>query len=271
MNTDLATSPLLSSIPFWDDLAIEITPALAAEWLSGRARNRHITQSHVASLADVIRNGDWVPTNDAITFNDDNELTNGQHRLSAIVETGVAERCLVVRGVDMDALDTGKKRTVADTFSMLGHDNSLILAAAVAHLWRLNTPYNRDKRAPNPMEARRILEANPDLPNSLPFGWGARGLIGPGQATFVHYMASRIDKDKADEFLMRLADGVNLPQDSPILHLRNRLLAHRAGDTLLNRNAMLDLTIKAWNLFEAGIPTRLLRADKTPSKFRDAA
>ena len=60
-------------------------------------------------------------------------------------------------------------------------------------------------------------------------------------------------------FFMRLGDGVGLASDSPILHLRERLLrtrsSHRARMAEAERVA---LCIKAWNAYRADRPMHLL-------------
>lgn len=257
-------------IAHWNDVAVNVTPELAQLWLAKTAKNRSLSDTHVERLSRSLVQGDWVPTNDAITFNDAGELTNGQHRLTAISVTGKAAPCLVVRGIGMEALDTGRKRSVADGLGISGFDSPMILSPALAFLWRYEN-HIRSGMNPTLAEAKRLLKENAELPESVPYGWGVRAILSAGKGTFVHYMASRRNKDKADEFLGRLADGVSLGPTSPILVLRNRLIGHKAGETLLHRDEIMDLAIKAWNLFELGQECRVLRVNKSesPVRFRD--
>lgn len=264
--------PGLDPIEIYDykDIAVKVTPELAIQWLSKPAKNRSLSENHVSRLARSLRQGDWVPTNDAISFNDDGELTNGQHRLTAISQTGIPAQCLVVKGIGMEALDAGRKRSVADGLGIEGIDSPLILSPAITMLWRYENNV-RSGMNPTLAEARRILKANSEMSESVPFGWASRSILSSGKGTFLHYMASRRNKDVADEFMSRLADGVSLAGTSPILLLRNRLIGHKSGESLVHKDEIMDLSIKAWNLFELRQECKLLKVLKseTPMRFRE--
>ena len=59
--------------------------------------------------------GKWCLNGEAIEFDTNGKLKNGQHRLRAVIKSGVAIDCVVVRGVDPDIVlyDNGLKRCVA--------------------------------------------------------------------------------------------------------------------------------------------------------------
>lgn len=99
---------------------INITPELAKEWLGKNfEKNRTIRTSYVSQLADVMRSGRFIAENgQTIVFGDDGKLYDGQHRLSAIVESGCAQELLVVSVHDAEraygTMDNGTKRQAAD-------------------------------------------------------------------------------------------------------------------------------------------------------------
>lgn len=103
---------------------IDVTPELARRWLENNFVNRRLDDGVVAAYARDMRNGVWVPTHQGVAFNDRDELIDGQHRLRAIVLTGLTIRMMVTFGLPsviagkemttMDAVDRGRTRSVAD-------------------------------------------------------------------------------------------------------------------------------------------------------------
>ena len=64
-----------------------------------------------------MRNGDFHTTHQGICFSETGDLIDGQHRLLAIVEAGLAVEIMVTRGMPDDswhALDIGVKRSLSD-------------------------------------------------------------------------------------------------------------------------------------------------------------
>jgi len=96
---------------------------IAAKWLARNNNNRNIRPTHVAALARAMTAGNFNPSTDAIGFSVDGELVNGQHRLSAIVETGISFRMIVVENIAqraIAAIDTGKMRSAHDAAKYQG-------------------------------------------------------------------------------------------------------------------------------------------------------
>jgi hypothetical protein len=103
---------------------IEVTPERARAWLENNFRNRPLSDDVVRAYARDMTNGAWIATHQGIAFNDADELIDGQHRLHAIVLSGVTVRMMVTFGLPskiegkemttMDAVDRGRTRSVAD-------------------------------------------------------------------------------------------------------------------------------------------------------------
>lgn len=97
---------------------INVTPAMAAEWLSMNTGNRPLRRSVVEGFKEAFRRGEYVPTHQGIAFSSGGVLLDGQHRLTAISELrDGAFPMLVTRGLPdaaFKAMDIGIKRTAAD-------------------------------------------------------------------------------------------------------------------------------------------------------------
>lgn len=99
-----------------------ITPKQAEKYLQFNTSNRPLRKSLVSMYAKDMIKGNWRTTHQGIAFNCDGTLLDGQHRLSAIIESGVAVQMLVTRGVQSDSqlvMDDHAKRSANDAVSLL--------------------------------------------------------------------------------------------------------------------------------------------------------
>jgi hypothetical protein len=94
-----------------------VTPEVASAMLCHNTGNREVRDSVVAKYMRVISRGEWRVTHQGIAFDYNGQLIDGQHRLMAVVRTGIAVDMMVTRGVDPETfavLDQGARRTAAD-------------------------------------------------------------------------------------------------------------------------------------------------------------
>lgn len=97
-----------------------ITPELAEVYLGKNSNNyRKISRQIVLAYAADMKTGNWKLNGEAIKFNKSGFLVDGQHRLNAVVRSGVSVPMLVIRGVedDVQTYDIGKGRSVAEIAS----------------------------------------------------------------------------------------------------------------------------------------------------------
>lgn len=115
---------------------VNITPAMASEWLKLNITNRRLRRSVVDGIKSALVRGEYIPTHQGIAFSEDGVLLDGQHRLTAISELrdGMFPM-LVARGVSNDAfkvMDIGLKRTAADS---LREDDRRLVEVARLIAW----------------------------------------------------------------------------------------------------------------------------------------
>jgi hypothetical protein len=105
-----------------------ITPAKAEHWLNSNKSNRKLRPGIVEKYARDMREGNWTTCTVPISFYEDGDLADGQHRLWAIIESNCAQRFLVVHGLDRKAglnIDMGFTRTLVDNADIAGVDHGL--------------------------------------------------------------------------------------------------------------------------------------------------
>lgn len=102
-----------------------VTPEMAGRLLTANGKNRNIRRPHVSKIQKEIIRGEWYPDASVIRVDIDGKLQDGQHRLSAVVASGVGVWMWVMTNTAADAMskiDSGKSRNIADRLKLWGVD-----------------------------------------------------------------------------------------------------------------------------------------------------
>ena len=86
-----------------------INPAEAKAYLKNNAMHRKIKQKRVDLYINEMVDGRWKLNGKALIFDSNGRLLNGQHRLSAVVQSDVPLTTVVIRGVDPSVLETNSE------------------------------------------------------------------------------------------------------------------------------------------------------------------
>lgn len=111
---------------------VTITPAYAQSLLDKYLvpeNQRNLMPSLVTSYANIMRAGLWNLTHQGIAISENGELIDGQHRLMAVIESGVTIQCNLSKGVAgenvIDAIDRGQERKVGQQLQLRhGYSNA---------------------------------------------------------------------------------------------------------------------------------------------------
>jgi hypothetical protein len=251
---------------------VDVSPQLAAQWLTRNTNNRPLSKSTVQQFAGRIQGGEWQLTHQGIAFDEDETLIDGQHRLAAIVKAGVTVPLTVTHGVPRTAftvMDTGRKRTGRDAPALAGEANATHLAAALRGLHLCcstpNSAWSGGSSVTSNDQLLDLLGKHPGIRDALPHGIALnRGCrITVTAATISWYVTSeaRPDIDQS-AWEAGAVTGACLEPGDPRLTLRNTMLnlalgnAHRRRDD--SREHLLYY-LKAWNAWMEGRTIKLLR------------
>lgn len=105
----------------------KVTPEDAKKMLEKNTINRSIAFKRVQQYATDMKNGKWQNNGEAIKFDRNGRLVDGQHRLSAIVMSGATVEMTIVHEIDTDIslFDRGRNRNVTDSLVIEGMDKSI--------------------------------------------------------------------------------------------------------------------------------------------------
>lgn len=217
-----------------------ITPELAATLLERNPHNRPISRREVERLKRVLEAGQWAYNGEAIKLGHSGDLLDGQHRLQAIVESGVAADALVVADLEdriFDTLDQGRKRTGGDVLYTRGIKNHNAAAAACGQVFRMlrNRPIYGSADPVPAYGVALILDRHPRLTEIMelcaPLHREAEApVVGLGQiAAYVYVLDVVMHRgDTAQAFAEGVLTGAALDAGSPILKLRQKVFDARA-------------------------------------------
>ena len=259
-----------------------ITPARAMEMLDTMDGNRPLRQGWIENLTEMMREGTFDPNNgEAIKFNVQGELIDGQHRLWAIVESGITQTMLVIRDVTPRAIytvDVGPRRTFMDVLTINRYENRTHLATTVmgAHSYVYGYMDNPTSyRRPSHEQALHFLRSYEDSllaaarkSTSMTTRGTEHGkVLTPSVYGTMYWLLSKYDVEEADAFFDRITLGDGLVKDDPVFTLRRTMagLRNRKNNSM-DVTYLRAITIKTWNAWIQGHPLKLLRWQPGGSK-----
>ena len=240
------------------------SPSAASAALMNNDANRPISKNTVAVYASAMKNGEWMLNGEAITFFNDGGLANGQHRLKAVISSGVPLTTLVVRGVDRGAfktIDGGKRRRVGDVLSIMGEVNANKLGGALRAYSYITSGVSKGRTEFTSAHAVALLEKFPTMrhwTNEFVRSTKARSIFTSSLIAVLAVTAQRHGDDVASAFLDQIDSGVGLESKSPALVLRDRFMNRGVGRKFTSEHE-LALYIKAMNAHVAKRTLGMLR------------
>lgn len=259
-----------------------VTPAMAEAWLASAAGlpQRHLTPGRVRQFASAMTRGQWRVTHQGIAIDPDGVLIDGQHRLSAVVLSGVTVQMMVAYDVPretFDAFDTGQARTTASTLHIAG----IVDANATAAAARLILTY--DQIGETKRSAHSDIRSGATTRDVLNFIESSRGetLRGAlpvarslaqtfnryGMRSWLAAAVTIIDETAPDamvreEFLDKMHSGAMLADQSPILTFRRWLISetgYARSDRSYRSPVGVAAYIKTWNAWTMGRDLGVIR------------
>jgi hypothetical protein len=212
-----------------------VTPELAADWLKHNLRNRKLKEAMLEGYIMDMRNGAWLTTHEGIAFDEENNLTDGQHRLEGIVRAKRPVLMVVSTGwplvqgkkKTMDVVNMGASRSLADQLH-LQHDVEKRDAGTVVRICNSIAAACFDLTKVRKSTTDTILGVfalyKAEISWLLANPVNIRGL---GQSTVLACMAMHhaLFQKQTEEAFRRLMTGADLSAGNALLPLRNWLMS----------------------------------------------
>lgn len=243
---------------------VQLTPALAAKYLEANTKNRSISESTVESLADEMTAGRWKLHHQGIAIDTKGELRDGQHRLAAIVKSGVTVPMLVTTGIDpssFDTIDAHRPRTVGDQLILFhGIPQGRRVAAMASVIHNIEMQAAGGIRIPVGL-AMRIYKQNKA---GMDFAVDAIQHGPFSKAPIVGVLAYGYPKapEKVAAYTKQIRDGERLTKNDPAYVFREMLLNVNGLSSNLDRRTIHTAGLRCMHAFFEGEKLSVIRRNQ---------
>jgi len=226
----------------------QITPDDAQLLLDTNSSNRNKNAASISKMERAHLQGNWKYTGDVIQLDHRGVLMNGQHRLTAAVNTGQTIEVAVDSGFPTDFfyfMDISKPRSTNDAFGIYGVKNSANASKVVTLLWQMaNGQFPAGKtggQAPAPPEAVDLFFKFGPVDRNILDPHIVRGAkarlthLHPGAVGVLSFLYSHIDPERNELFWEGVIEGLNI---------------NAATDP---RKALTDFVDRQWEGRESGV------------------
>lgn len=249
-----------------------ITPERARHYLKRNRTNRAVKEDNLIKITNDLINGNFKLSHQALAFDWNGNLIDGQHRLMAVVESNISANMYVAYNCDPEnfkIIDCGTSRTTSDVLKRAGANSYAAVGAAIRLILWASVRYatNRTEGAVKlrkhytitNSETVEFFEEHKNLIQILTAKTGHLRHLNPSllpSATIAFmFIANTVHGDYtvAYEFLERVASGANLQAGSVELAFL-KFVNMRSFDTQNYKKGeyMLSAYIKAFNRYMRG-------------------
>ena len=229
---------------------VDMTPRRAARLLAHNDGNRTISKQRVASYARDMAAGHWVLNPQPIVVNG-NQLIDGQHRLSAVVQSGATVPMFICNGAPDSVrthIDQLRPRTVADALHMQGIAGH---APKVAAIMRVVARLRGDEiglrhTATEIIELAQPYERALAWAHTVPHKRGISRAAVIGPLVWCYEAA----ENYVGDFMTGVVSGEGLQRRAPEHTLREHLLtraAHNSGGAM----GQMQVSLRTLSAFRA--------------------
>jgi hypothetical protein len=249
-----------------------ITPAIAEELLKLNHSNRPLKQKSINHYAKEMKSGNWRSTGEGIKVSKNNRLLDGQHRLHAVVKSGVTVEMLVISDLEDDifnVLDTGVVRTAGDVLAINGVKHPT-LSSAIA---KFIIQYEKGKygslqsgakdNKPTNKEIEFFVSENPlvsEIAEVVMKEYHRFRLLPPSMVGGMYFVFNKINVTDTEFFFEKLIHGIDLSLTCPIKKFRDRLIMDSANKSKLPLAEKVKLMVATWNHYRKGSEIKNLKA-----------
>ena len=241
-----------------------VTPEVAGWLLTLNTGNRKLNRSGdgVKRFVRLLRTGQWLLTGEPVIVSSEGIINDGQHRLHAIVESGIAGHLDIRFGIDRSAFvatNTGVRRSIGQVLTIAGRPNGSLQGSIARFLYF----YDRGEthRLANNLEGMEIV----DIVDKEPLiGDVARLVNGLNKfkpirnspfGSILTIAARDVSLDRITEFA-RLVESGQGDEDLATRRLHERLAKIRMDGLYIPKLDVSIMTALAWNAWHTGKAVR---------------
>lgn len=225
---------------------ISVTPEIAKGWLVFNTNNaRKISKGVVDLYASDMANGRWNVCNDIICFKQ-GVLVNGQHRLQAVVQSGVTVPFFVHMDWDGQVFDAHRRRSISTLLGIKGIPRANFVTSMLT-LW------NDSKECTIAVATSRVGQSQAlieelflQLEDNAVFASSLSAPVQPSafHCAYLKLLQCGVDRDSVKRFAHDITLGNGL-RGNPVRELHRKVTGRL--DKTEARGRISAIVIQAWN------------------------
>lgn len=211
---------------------VDVTPALAQQMLlRNTKKQRSIRDKVVEGYALAMTEGRWKLTAQGISFDKDGDLDNGQHRLHAVIKSGVTVKMTVTFGHDAEAyllLDSGSPRKASDALRTAGVATEAIAPSIITRVATLAEGHYTRRVKWGYDEIVELAATDPYLRRAIAVGHNLGRALKSTDTGFglgaYYIIASKHPTEVKEGFFDKIRSGMIAGPRDPVRYLREKAM-----------------------------------------------
>lgn len=238
---------------------VHVTPALANFILNYNPSNRNIKETKLSHYASDMKDGKWTFNGESVIISNTGQVNDGQHRMLAVIKSGVSCDFMFVFGVSRESrmtVDQGAARGAGDYLSMDGVKNGNVAASVARIVMAYEKQKGRNIGSAKEFTNSQICERvhnDPAMVKAAAFGAStakyAYGVLAPSLSGALYYILSKKDATDAEGYLNGLCMGEGISRGDPA-HAARSALAKM--DRACGTAKRIEMALHGWNAYRRG-------------------
>lgn len=248
-----------------------ITVEKAKDFLAGNQQNRTKSEKTIRRLASAMASGRYRVTHQGIAFDKNGVMVDGQHRLEAIVMSGVAQWMLVTTGLDpivRAVIDCGRLRRAFHADEIINGESNARKKANILNSIRRLGYGNTDELTYDALVD--LKEKYRDAMQWAAEHVGANGRFGSGPVLGAFIHAYKSNPEKVKQAYSDLVNDSMLPGD-PLRLLRETIVSVKQLQARATAVELFHQTLAAIHARLSGDQVRRLRRSAARTEWFDKA
>ena len=255
-----------------------VTPSFAKELLEANISNRRVKSPVFLQYANDMLHNRWKEdTGELIKISKTGVVLDGQHRLLAVIKSGVSIYFHFAFDLEdnvFDVLDTGSSRNATDVFRVKGIKQENTIPSIISMYNLLvsgkKAGIQKNYKSTNAVLIEQYYEDENFWQNiarkSHSYYLAFAKILPPSYIGGFYAYFNKLNEEKSEEFFNQLATGISITNDSISL-LRNKLMQDKMSLRKMPPTLKIALIIKAWNYFVKGQTVKILKFDPIRDEF----
>lgn len=241
-----------------------LNPEYAEYLLTRNVGNRPLKAKNLSDLKADISAGRWKLNGETLIVDQNGDVSDGQHRCHAVVDTGCPIKILFAFGAEPEAkftTDTGAVKTAGDFLGMDGMPDANHTARVAALIWQyeatgeiVNGRLVGQSSRPTKSQIQEVAgKCLPEIQNAMhSVSKTKSSKLGAWSNLLAAYVfLARIDATEATAFMQAVISGAGLNKSDPAFATREKLIDMRAQRKSAP-DTVVQAIIRGWNAKREG-------------------